>query len=62
LIFQGFKLAATRGAARSIAKYRPRLASSLDHKWPNLFEIPIYLKTNFPVDRFYPDHHTIFRE
>lgn len=59
---EGFELAALRGAFNSIARFRPRLAISLYHKPEDFFEIPIYLKTNFPFYRFYLDHYTIFQE
>jgi FkbM family methyltransferase len=59
---EGFELATLKGAARTIEASRPRLAISLYHKPEDFFEIPIYLKMNYPFYRLYLDHYTIFQE
>jgi FkbM family methyltransferase len=59
---EGFELATLRGAANSIARFRPKLAISLYHKPQDFFEIPIYLKMNYPFYRFHLDHYTIHSE
>lgn len=59
---EGFEIAALKGAARTIEAHRPRLAISLYHKPQDFFEIPIYLKTNYPFYKLYLDHYTIFQE
>lgn len=59
---EGLELPILRGAANSIARFRPKLAISLYHQPQDFFEIPIYLKMNYPFYRFYLDHYTIHRE
>ncbi|MGE5467875.1 MAG: FkbM family methyltransferase [Ignavibacteria bacterium] len=62
LDIEGFELKALKGAADSIARFRPKLAISLYHKPEDFFEIPIFLKTNFPFYRLHLEHYTIFAE
>jgi FkbM family methyltransferase len=62
LDIEGLELAALKGAARSIERYRPRLAISLYHKLQDFYEIPLYLKSMFPCYRLYLDHYTIHYE
>jgi FkbM family methyltransferase len=59
---EGFELSALKGAAATINQFRPKLAISLYHKPEDFFEIPIYLKTQYPFYDLYLDHYTIFSE
>ena len=59
---EGFELKALKGAAAALKVYRPRLGVSLYHKPEDFFEIPIYLKTHFPIYRRYLDHYPIARD
>lgn len=59
---EGAELAAIKGAIKSIAKFKPKMAISLYHKPNDLFEIVIFLKNNFPFYKFYIEHYTIHSE
>jgi FkbM family methyltransferase len=56
---EGSELTALRGAARTLVKFRPKLAISLYHKPQDFFEIPLYLKELLPDYEFYLDHYSI---
>jgi FkbM family methyltransferase len=45
---EGAEMPALRGAVNTIGKWRPKLCISIDHKSSDLWEIPIFIKTNFP--------------
>jgi len=56
---EGSELAALRGAAKALVRFRPKLAISLYHKPEDFFEIPRYLKQLLPDYEFYLDHYSI---
>jgi hypothetical protein len=56
---EGSELAALKGADMAIKKFRPKLAISLYHNPNDLFEIPLYIKNQYPFYDFYLDHYTI---
>lgn len=59
---EGYELAALKGARKTLARSRPRLAISLYHRPQDFFEIPLWLKRNFPWYRLHLEHYTIFHE
>ena len=59
---EGFELKALKGAVAALNLYWLRLVDSLYHKPEDFFEIPIYLKTHFPIYRRYLDHYPIARD
>jgi FkbM family methyltransferase len=59
---EGYELAALRGARQTIARSRPRLAISLYHRPQDFFEIPLWLKREFPWYRLHLEHYTIHQE
>jgi FkbM family methyltransferase len=59
---EGYELAALKGARRTLARCRPTLAISLYHRPQDFFEIPLWLKGNFPWYRLHLEHYTIFHE
>ncbi|MDD2780465.1 FkbM family methyltransferase [Sulfuricurvum sp.] len=56
---EGFELEALKGAFNTIKKNLPKLAISLYHKLEDFYEIPDWIKSNFPEYQFYLGHHTI---
>jgi len=59
---EGYELAALKGARETIARWRPTLAISLYHRPQDFFEIPLWLKDNFPWYRMHLEHYTIYHE
>jgi FkbM family methyltransferase len=59
---EGHELAALVGAQRVIAAFRPRLAISLYHRPGDFFEIPLWLRRNFPWYDLHLEHYTIHQE
>jgi FkbM family methyltransferase len=59
---EGSELAALKGAAASIRKFRPKLAISLYHKPNDIFEIPFFILENFRLYEMYIGHYTIHNE
>jgi FkbM family methyltransferase len=59
---EGSELAALKGAASSIRKFRPKLAISLYHKPNDIFEIPFFILENFRFYEMYIGHYTIHNE
>lgn len=59
---EGAELAALRGAVGAIRKFRPQLAISIYHKPDDLFEIPSFIRTEFPFYKMYLGHYTIHSE
>ena len=59
---EGSELAALKGAAASIRKFRPKLAISLYHKPNDIFEIPFFILENFRFYEMYIGHYTIHNE
>ena len=59
---EGAELAALRGAAGTIARYRPKLAISIYHKPEDFFTIPQHLAGALPDYDFHLDHYSIHAE
>ncbi|MDP0499920.1 MAG: FkbM family methyltransferase [Verrucomicrobiota bacterium JB022] len=59
---EGSELAGLKGARQTIERFKPKLAISLYHKPQDLYEIPQYLRDNFPFYEFRLGHYTIHRE
>jgi len=59
---EGSEMAALRGAAQSLARFRPKLAISLYHNPQDIFEIPLHLHKTLPGYEFYLDHYSIHAE
>jgi len=59
---EGSELDSLRGAARSIAGLRPKLAVSIYHRPEDLFEIIEFIVGTFPFYKLYLDHYTIHME
>jgi FkbM family methyltransferase len=59
---EGSELAALKGATGTIRKFNPKMGISLYHKPNDIFEIPLYIKNNFPNYNIYISHYTIHNE
>lgn len=59
---EGAELAAIKGAASSIRKFKPKLAISLYHKPSDFFEIPLYISKEFPCYEMFIEHYSIHAE
>lgn len=59
---EGYELNALKGAYEIIKRDRPKLAISLYHKYEDFYEIPLWIKNNFPEYSLYLEHHTIHTE
>jgi Methyltransferase FkbM domain len=59
---EGAELESLRGARESIRRFRPKLAVSLYHKPNDLFELILYVASNFPFYKCHIDHYTIHME
>ena len=59
---EGAELETLRGARESIRRFRPKLAISLYHKPNDLFDLILYVKTNFPFYACFVNHYTIHME
>ena len=59
LDIEGAELAALRGAANSISKWKPKMAICLYHKLEDLWEIPMYIKSLRPDYEFTMRHYSI---
>lgn len=59
---EGSELAALKGAADSIAKWRPKLAISLYHRLEDFHVIPSYLQSLGLDYEFFLDHYSIHHE
>ncbi len=57
---EGFEAEALRGAKKSIAQHKPKLAISIYHKPEDFIVLPELIKSICPSYRFYLDHYTIF--
>lgn len=62
LDIEGSELAALKGATASIRRFKPKLAISLYHKPNDFFQIPIFIKENFPDYQMHIGHYTIHNE
>lgn len=62
LDIEGFELATLHGAAKTLDRYRPKLAISLYHKPQDFYEIPFFIKRNFPFYRLHLAHYTLFMD
>lgn len=56
------ELSALKGAAKTIATYRPKLAISLYHQPDDFTAIPQFLSSLCPDYQFYLDHYTMHEE
>jgi FkbM family methyltransferase len=54
---EGFELPALRGAAKTIARFRPKIAVAVYHLHYDITEIPLYLRDICRWYRFYLRHH-----
>jgi FkbM family methyltransferase len=59
---EGGEFGALKGAASTLAKFRPRLAISLYHRPDDLLRIPLWLDSLGLGYEFYLDHYTIHYE
>jgi FkbM family methyltransferase len=59
---EGSELAALKGASATIRKFSPKLGVSLYHRPNDIFELPLYIKENYPKYNIYVDHYTIHNE
>ena len=55
---EGAEMDALRGAEELIRKQHPKLAICIYHKFSDLWEIPLYIKSLYPDYRLYIRHHT----
>jgi FkbM family methyltransferase len=62
LDIEGAEMETLRGAAQSIARFKPKLAISLYHKPNDLFEIISHVKQSYPFYSCHLDHYTIHGE
>ncbi len=62
LDIEGAELNALKGAIDSIKLFKPKLAISLYHNRNDIFEIPLFIKHNFPFYKFVIGHYTIHTE
>ena len=62
LDIEGAEESALRGASRTIAQDRPRLAISLYHRLQDFYELPLLLHELNPRYRFAIEHYTIHSE
>ena len=61
LDIEGAELNALKGGAKSIKKFRPKLAICLYHSYADYVDIPIFLHELLPNYEFYFDHFTLGR-
>lgn len=54
---EGSELKALNGMSNVIQKYRPALAVCIYHKWQDIFELPLYIKSLRPDYRLILRHH-----
>ena len=59
---EGSELSALKGASGTIRKFSPKLGISLYHKPNDIFEIPLFIRNNFPDYKIYINHYTIHDE
>ena len=59
---EGAEPSAIKGAASSIRKFKPKLAISIYHKPNDIFEIPRWIKNEFPFYEMFIEHYTIHAE
>lgn len=54
---EGFEMKMLKGAAKTIKRFRPKLAISIYHKPQDLFEVPLYIKSLVPEYKLAIRHH-----
>jgi FkbM family methyltransferase len=59
---EGAELVSLKGASGSIRKFKPKLGISLYHKPNDIFELPLFIRENFPEYKIYLNHYTIHNE
>src|SRR5207245_758853 len=59
---EGSELAALKGAARSIARFKPKLAISIYHQPEDFVNIPTFINSLDLGYRMYIEHYTIHHE
>jgi FkbM family methyltransferase len=59
---EGAELAALKGAGGTIRKFNPKMGISIYHRPNDIFELPLYIRENFPKYKIYIDHYTIYNE
>ena len=56
---EGYELAALRGAAKTLRRFRPKLAISIYHKWDDYWTIPEFIASLGVGYRFYLANYTL---
>jgi len=59
---EGAELGALKGASGTIRKFKPKMAVSVYHRPNDIFELPLWVRENFPDYKIYLDHYTIHNE
>jgi len=54
---EGAEYQALKGSVNTIKTFKPRLAISLYHKYNDLWELPLFIKSIEPSYQFYLGHH-----
>lgn len=62
LDIEGSEASCLKGSIQTIERFRPKLAISLYHQPNDLFEIPLWIREQFPDYKLYLDHYTIHEE
>ena len=55
---EGAELEALKGAAKTIKKYKPKLAVCLYHKVPDIIKLPLFVLNLIPDYKLYIRHWT----
>jgi FkbM family methyltransferase len=55
---EGSEMNALLGGVKTIEKYRPKLLVSVYHKWPDIFELPLFINELDLNYKFYMGHHS----
>ncbi len=56
---EGAEIEALKGAKKTIEKFKPDLAICIYHKVSHMWEIPLWIKDNFPFYKIYIDHKNV---